>query len=193
VAKALGASHRSTLGTLAELFKHIVKFLRCLESYMNVLPMPEIQEVVVKVMAEVLAVLAVVTKVIEQRPIRKFITNDEQLRLTQVYEETFFSKLVGYNVIDDALHHLDKVTREEGLTVAAQALDVAHWVNDKIIANANAVEGIDSKMKGISGRVTGVESRVHYIEGKMTSFRDVLDGAYICLTSFGTILMWHAI
>jgi hypothetical protein len=180
VAKAFGASHGSTLGALSELFEHIVKFLRRLDTYMKVPPIPEIQDVIVKVMAEVLSVLAVATKVIEQRPIRKLITNDEQLRLTEACIETVFSKLVGYTVIDDALDRLDKVTREEALTVAAQALDAAHRVNDKVIGIADEVKGIDSKM---NGRVKGIESRVHCIEGKMKSFRDVLDSAYICLTS----------
>jgi hypothetical protein len=57
---------RAGLGALAELFEHIEKFLRRLETYINVPPTPELQEVIVKVMAEVLSVLAVATRVIEQ-------------------------------------------------------------------------------------------------------------------------------
>jgi hypothetical protein len=63
-AKALGSSHSSSQRTLAELFQRIEKFIRRLESYAKVTPTPELQEVIVNVMAEVLSVLAIATAVI---------------------------------------------------------------------------------------------------------------------------------
>jgi hypothetical protein len=66
VAKAFGACNSNSLGALAELFGHIFKFLRRLDIYTKVPQTPEIQEVIIKVMTEVLSVLGIATKVIEQ-------------------------------------------------------------------------------------------------------------------------------
>jgi hypothetical protein len=77
VAKAAGASHDSTLSSLAELFTYIETFLRRLETYTKVPSTPDIQEVVVNVMVEVLSVLAVTTKEIGQGKTSEFFNNDE--------------------------------------------------------------------------------------------------------------------
>jgi hypothetical protein len=66
VAKAFGVSHDSSLGALAELFEHIEKFLRRLDIYTKVPPTPEMQKVIVNVMTEVLSVLGIATKIVEQ-------------------------------------------------------------------------------------------------------------------------------
>ena len=66
MAKAFGASNANSLGALAGLFEHIEEFLQRLDTYINVPQTPEIQEVIVNAMTEVLSVLGIATKVIEQ-------------------------------------------------------------------------------------------------------------------------------
>jgi hypothetical protein len=74
VAKPFIDSHDSALGALAELFRHIAEFVRRLEIYTKNPITPEIQEIIIKVMAEVLSVLAIATKVIERRGRSELIT-----------------------------------------------------------------------------------------------------------------------
>lgn len=74
MAKPFIDSHDSALGALAELFGHIAEFVRRLEIYTKNPITPEIQEIIIKVMAEVLSVLAIATKVIERRGKSELIT-----------------------------------------------------------------------------------------------------------------------
>jgi hypothetical protein len=76
---------------------------------------------------------------------------------------------VGYGDVDDALRRLDKATQEEALTVAAQALDVAHCVHDGMQGVRDRQQDFDDTVKRIENRVKGLE------EGKMNSLHDVLD------------------
>jgi hypothetical protein len=76
VAKAFGASNGNSLDALAELFEHIDKFLRRLDTYTKVPQTSEIQEVIVKVMIEVLSVLGIATKLIEQGTSSELIISD---------------------------------------------------------------------------------------------------------------------
>jgi hypothetical protein len=76
VSVSLGTSHGTSLDALAELFRRIEEFFRRLETYTMIPPTPEMKEVVVKVMAEVLSVLAIATKELEQRNPSELITCD---------------------------------------------------------------------------------------------------------------------
>jgi hypothetical protein len=76
---------------------------------------------------------------------------------------------VGCADVDNALQLLDKVTKEEALTVAAQALDAAHRFDGLVLSIASEVEG--------------VESRVQRLEGKLNPYRDVLDSTQPYSTS----------
>jgi hypothetical protein len=78
---------------------------------------------------------------------------------------------VGYTEVDDALHRLDKATQKEALTMAAQALDVAHCVHDELIHVASEVKGVRDTVKDVVDRIKGLE------EGKTSSLLDVLDSA----------------
>jgi hypothetical protein len=76
VAKALGAGHSNSLSALAELFEHIEKFFRRFATYTKIPPTLEMQDVIVKVMIEVLFVLGVATKVIEKGTSRELTVGD---------------------------------------------------------------------------------------------------------------------
>jgi hypothetical protein len=66
VAKALGASHCISQSALPELFQLIERFFIRLDTYTKVPPTLKMKEIMVKVMAEVLSVLAIATKELEQ-------------------------------------------------------------------------------------------------------------------------------
>ncbi|KAH9956480.1 hypothetical protein BGW80DRAFT_253370 [Lactifluus volemus] len=127
-AKAVGSSHGTSQRTLAELFQRIEKFIRRLESYTKVTPTPELQEVIVNVMTEVLSVLAIATEVIalgkaDQRYVRR----------------------------------LDDLTKEEALAAVAQAIHEAHRARDEVSHVAGGVERVEREVEDIENRVEGLE------------------------------------
>jgi hypothetical protein len=56
----------SSFGALVELVESIERFLSRLDVYTRITPTPSINEVVVKIMAELLSTLALVTKELKQ-------------------------------------------------------------------------------------------------------------------------------
>ena len=91
--------------------------------------------VMVKIMAEVLSMLAIATKKLKQKRLSELILPPSFLSLTLL--ETFFQKLIGRNEVEDALLRLDKLEQGELQTVSAQVLkttcdlkDVASDIKD---------------------------------------------------------------
>ena len=78
-------------------------------------------DVLVKIMAEVLSLLAIATNEMKQGRTGGLISYAE-VPLTQIRTETFLKKLVGRTDIEDALQRLDKLEQGELRTVAAQVL-----------------------------------------------------------------------
>ncbi|KAH9061877.1 hypothetical protein EDB87DRAFT_1576210 [Lactarius vividus] len=90
---------------LIELFDRIENFFVRLQTHIEVPPTVQMTNVMGKVMAEVLSMLAIATKV-----------------MYQSRGKTFLKKLVGRNDIGDALLRLDKLEQGELRTVTAQVL-----------------------------------------------------------------------
>jgi hypothetical protein len=64
--KAFGASPGASQRALAELFCQIEKFFRRLDTYAKVTPTAELKGIMVKIIAEVLSILAVATRILER-------------------------------------------------------------------------------------------------------------------------------
>ncbi|KAH9178054.1 hypothetical protein EDB89DRAFT_1880022, partial [Lactarius sanguifluus] len=90
---------------LIELFDRIEDFFIRLQTHTEVPPTAQMTNVMGKVMAEVLSMLAVATKV-----------------MYQSRKKTFLKKLVGRNDVEDALLKLDKLEQGELRMVSAQVL-----------------------------------------------------------------------
>jgi hypothetical protein len=75
-------------------------------------------EIVVKIMVEVLSVLALTTKQIKQgRLSRCTITS---IAMAQCAIESFFKKLFGNNEVEAALEKLDQLTQDEAWTLIVE-------------------------------------------------------------------------
>jgi hypothetical protein len=98
--------------------------------------------IIVKVMTEVLLILALVTKEIKQGNISKFISDYIHPLSTYGPLERFLKKLVGRSDIEDALQRLDKLTQEESRMAAAQGLRVAHGVDDGMKVAVNKMDAV---------------------------------------------------
>jgi hypothetical protein len=57
---------RASQDTLIDIFERIENFFRRLETYTEVPPTPEIMDIIMKIMVEVLCILAIATKEIKQ-------------------------------------------------------------------------------------------------------------------------------
>ncbi|KAH8982512.1 hypothetical protein EDB92DRAFT_2106613 [Lactarius akahatsu] len=88
---------------LVELFDRIESFFRRLKTYTEVPPTQAVMDVLVKIMVEVLSILAIATKGVKERRTK-----------------TILKKLAGMNDIEDALQRLRKLEQGELLTVIAQ-------------------------------------------------------------------------
>jgi len=80
-------------------------------------------DIIVKIMAELLSVLGLATKVIEQGR-RCECTGAYSSLVAQCVIAMFAKKLAGENDVEAALQRLDRLTHEETRMVTAHTLDV---------------------------------------------------------------------
>ncbi|KAH8980477.1 hypothetical protein EDB92DRAFT_2107208 [Lactarius akahatsu] len=105
IAAASGVS--SSYDALVDLFESLANFLKRLRIYTNLPLTPEMTETTVKIMVELLSVLALATKQIKQGRFKKFA-----------------KKLLGESEIEAILRRLDRLTQEEGRMTMTQTLEV---------------------------------------------------------------------
>ncbi|KAH9061874.1 hypothetical protein EDB87DRAFT_382930 [Lactarius vividus] len=111
VAKDVGAAQEA----LIDIFERIEDFFKRLETYISVRATAAMTDIIVKIMVEVLNILAITTKEIKQGRTKKYL-----------------KKLIGKTGIEDALRRLDKLTQEEVRMATAQLLKITHSVDDKV-------------------------------------------------------------
>jgi hypothetical protein len=110
---------------LVDLFERIESVFQRIESYTELKPSEAMTDMMVKIIVEVLSVLAIVTVEIKQRRRSQFITSDFWV-LTHgfLYLEKFLKKLLGRHDVEDALKRLDKLTQEEAKMATAEVLKI---------------------------------------------------------------------
>ncbi|KAH9985038.1 hypothetical protein BJV74DRAFT_988733 [Russula compacta] len=128
--KAVVASHNM----LMHLFERIHFFLQRLNSYTGIPLTNELTELLGKIMAQLLLILALSTKSMTERRIKKFL-----------------KRLVGRADVEDALSRLDMLTKEENQMAVARNLEVTHHVDGNVEATKGLVEDIDNNVKVIEG------------------------------------------
>lgn len=105
-------------------------------------------DLIVKIMVEVLGILAIATKNVKQRSASKSIPLD--MTTSDSFDsEKYLKKLLGRTDIEDALTRLDKLTHDEALMATAQVLKLARTVDDKVTNIDGKVTEIDDKVKTV--------------------------------------------
>jgi hypothetical protein len=117
--------------------------------------------VVVKVMVEVLRILAIATKEIDENRASELISGYELTLSVYLSSERGLRKLVGRKDIDDALQKLDKVTTVE-IRIAAAATK-AH--------NRDRIGGVESTLQGVDVEVKDFKDLDEVFNGPNTIFR----------------------
>ncbi|KAH9165971.1 hypothetical protein EDB89DRAFT_1911005 [Lactarius sanguifluus] len=100
---------------LVDIFERVENFFKRLETYTEVPLTAAMTEIMMKIMVEVLGILAISTKEIRQGRTKKYL-----------------KKLAGKTELEDALKRLDKLTQEEARMATAELLKIAHNVENKI-------------------------------------------------------------
>jgi hypothetical protein len=153
---------------LIDIFERIENFFKRLETYTEVPPTEAMTDVIVKIMVEVLNILAITTKETKQGRTSEFAICLQCLDSAHAWSEKYLKKLVGRTDIEDALKRLDKLTQDEVRMATAQLLKLTHGVDYKVTRIDDGVKSVDDKVKVVDDKVNGVSETVKL----------VLDGAW---------------
>jgi hypothetical protein len=126
----------SDYDALLDLFECLGNFLKRLDVYINIPPTKMMTDIIVKIMVELLSVLAFATKQIKRG---RFSTCSikSQFGRSQRAAGTFAKKLLGDGEIGAVLRRLDRLTQDEARTTGAQTLSVVHG----LVSNMKVVMG----------------------------------------------------
>jgi len=144
--------------TLIRLFERIHFFLQRLGCYTGVPLTDDFKELLGKIMAQILSILALSTKVMTERRISKLIYAQFSFLADSVSEQ-FLKRLMGKTDVEDALLQLDLLTKEENLMAVAKTFEVAHHVDDNVNEIKVLTEVIDDKVEVIDKNVRAVRER----------------------------------
>jgi fungal STAND N-terminal Goodbye domain len=115
----------SSYDALLELFECLGNFLKRLEIYITIPPTTMMSDIIIKIMVEVLSVLALATKQIEQGRFSKCAVT-YTLPMAHCAIEKFAKKLLGESEVEAVLHKLDRLTQDEARMTVTQTLGVVH-------------------------------------------------------------------
>ena len=115
---------------LINLFERTQHFLQRLNHYTATSLTPEMMELLAKILAQVLSVLALSTKEMKERKISALISR--YFFLADYGAEKFMKRLVGKTEVEDGLQRLDMLTKEENLMMAACTLEVAGDIRQNV-------------------------------------------------------------
>jgi hypothetical protein len=107
-------------------------------------------DTIVNVMAEVLRILALVTKEIKRGMISELILDDRTPPRLITLQRNSLKKLVGNSDIEDALQRLENLVQEEHRMVTAQNLGTTHHATERVIDVDNDVKGVDEKLQQVA-------------------------------------------
>jgi hypothetical protein len=117
---------------LADLFECVANFLRRFHSYTEKISFPQtMSDIMVKIMVEVLSVLALATKQIKQGRLSKWPAVIRYF-LVERSAEKFAKKLLGESDVEAVLRRLDRLTQEEARMTVAHTLEVVHGLFDNL-------------------------------------------------------------
>jgi len=128
----------SSYDVLLDLLDRIGNFLKRLDIYTDIPPTQMMTDIIVKIMAELLSVLGLATKLIKQGRLCK-CTGAYSPLVAQCVTAMFTKKLLGENDVEAVLQRLDRLTQEEAWMTAAQTLGVVHRLETNMRV---AIEGV---------------------------------------------------
>lgn len=136
---AVGASYDA----LVELFECVANFLGRLRIYSEIPSTPAMSDMLIKIMVEVLSVLALATKQIKQGRFSTPLVGHISLSLiTNLCAEKFAKKLLGESDIDAVLQRLNRLTDDEARMTVAQTLQVVYGLVSNMGVVMNGMQAL---------------------------------------------------
>ena len=136
---AVGASYDA----LVELFECVANFLGRLRIYSEIPSTPAMSDMLIKIMVEVLSVLALATKQIKQGRFSTPLVGHILLSLiTNLCAEKFAKKLLGESDIDAVLQRLNRLTDDEARMTVAQTLQVVYGLVSNMGVVMNGMQAL---------------------------------------------------
>ena len=114
--------------TLADLLESVEHFLNRLDIYTKIPPTVGMTDMIIKILVELLSILALATKQLQQGKLSESVLGERLYYLTiKLYNaEALVKKLIGGKDIEAILHRLDRLAEEEARITAAQTLEVVY-------------------------------------------------------------------
>jgi len=152
--------------TLLYIFERIQLFLQRLNHYTAIRLTLEMTELLGKIMAQVLSVLAFSTKAMKERRISECF-HFARPPLVDYGTETVLKRLVGKTDVEDALARLDALTKEENLMAVARTLEVVHHVDDSVTTIKEIIHDVD-------GNVKAMKELTHHVDQSVSVIKEVI-------------------
>ena len=134
---------KTSYDTLVELFECVTNFLGRLRVYSEIPSTPALSDILIKIMAEVLSVLALATKQIKLGRLSTPIVGHISLSLmANLGTEKFAKKLLGESDIEAVLKRLDRLTADEARMTVAQTLQVVYGLVSNMGVVMNGTEAL---------------------------------------------------
>jgi len=141
--KDVAASH----DTLMHLFERVHFFLQRLNIYIGIPLTSEFTELLGKIMAQLLSILALSTKAMRDGRTSQFPDPIFYVFADHVPEKNLKRLVGGGSEFESALLLLDSLTKEESLVMAAKNLGITHRVDDNVQSIKLLTKDIDGKLK----------------------------------------------
>ena len=156
----------------------IEQTFRLLEVQIDVPPTSVMVETMLKIMIEVLSILAMVTQQIKQG------RTSESWRYTSflsTYDclEKYLKKLVGGAGVEDALSRLEALSRTLTRTAGAEHLKLIHTSMDSDVLALNEISGVDGKGRENVRRTGNVQGVVDSVKSVDVIAPSITDGAQL--------------
>jgi hypothetical protein len=144
------------------IFERIHLFLQRLSSCTGISLTREFTELLGKIMAQILSILALSTKVITARRMSELV-HDLCSTLANYGSGKFLKRLMGRTDVEDALLRLDSLTKEESLMAAAKNLEVTYHVDGNVKDIKVLTEDIDENVKAVKERTQSFLSLLAHV------------------------------
>jgi len=115
-------------------------FLKRLEVYTTIPPTPLITDMIVKIMVELLSVLALASNQVKEGRLSKCVVTYTLVAMAKFAAEKFAKKLIGDSEIETVLQRLDRLTQDEARMTIVQTFGVVHGLVGDIKV---VMEGMD--------------------------------------------------
>ncbi len=152
---------------LIDLFGRIEYFFKRLEKYIEVRPSVAMTDIIVKIMVEVLSILGILTKEIEQGRMGMSFPSDISPKIDLHAEKNLKKLIVGRKDIEDVLEKLDKLTQEGARMAAVEALRIDHGTDNKVEGMDNKVGGVDEGVQSVDMKLDGIDESVQVVDDKV--------------------------